>query len=201
MQKLIAVAGLTTATILFGCTVTMGPDNIPIANELTFDLLHPETYGKSIALTQLAEIKYGDESLELLFVTEITPRSLTVVGLVPSGTRLFSVAYNGSSIANDGFDPVLRRIRPDFLLMDLQLSLWPLVQIKEQFRQHSGCTQDTRCTFTESADGRNRTLVQQGNELLSISYLGVPHASNNFNLKNLARGYELNLTFIELQEL
>lgn len=196
MQKIVLMAGLA-ALALTACALQVGPRQIPLSGEVRFDLLPPQSYGESRQFTEIAELRIADERHELLLVSEITDQAVTIVGLMPNGTRLFTIHYDGSSIESDGDQRLLSRIRPAFFLADFQLSRWPLALLRDRLGESSSCFRQDRCQLTESADSLSRSLLADGREVLGISYAGLPHHQHAIRLVHHDRGYRVDLSPVQ----
>jgi hypothetical protein len=138
---------------------------------------------------------------EILFVSEITPQAISIVGLLPNGTRLFSIVYDGMAIESDGYESLLNRIQPAFLLTDFQFSQWPIVQLTSQLQKSSNCFNDGNCLFLESQDRLQRTLRVGSRLALKIDYGGLPIIDNTIELTHYLRGYRINLTMLSIEQL
>ena len=97
---------------------------------LYFQLQSPASFGKHYTATQLATINYQDQKHELLFQLEIDPQRLVLVGLTPSGTRLFTIINDHKGIQSEGFKAVVEKVKPEYLLADIQIALWPESRIR-----------------------------------------------------------------------
>ena len=200
-----AVLGLMALSLL-ACAHRFGPTQIPVADDVAFDLLPPASFGRSVSLIQLAEIEYSGDVREILFVSEITPQAISIVGLLPNGTRLFSIVYDGMAIESDGlesdgYESLLNRIQPAFLLTDFQFSQWPIVQLTSQLQKSSNCFNDGNCLFLESQDRLQRTLRVGSRLALKIDYGGLPVIDNTIELTHYLRGYRINLTMLRIEQL
>ena len=77
---------------------------------------------------QLLTASVGGRSHQLMTVLEADGRQLTLVGLTPSGVRLFRVRYDQQGIATEQLSPLLTGGMPPVsqVLADVMLSHWPL---------------------------------------------------------------------------
>lgn len=199
MQRKLSLILLVISTT--ACAVNVGPSNIRISDDIRFDLLPPASFGEEFSLTQLAEITVADETRDMLFVTEISGQTMAVVGLMPNGTRLFTVIYDGISIHtdNEGYDSSFDYMPPAYLLADFQLSQWPISLLRTVLNRSSPCFSAGDCEFVESADGLHRSLRQAGEEILSISYGGAPYLQNTIELSHWRRDYHITLTSLNVE--
>ncbi len=189
------------ALSLSACAHRFGATQIPVAEGVAYDLLPPASFGRSVSLTQLAEIESSGDVQEMLFVSEITSQAISIVGLLPNGTRLFSIVYDGMTIESDGYESLLNRIQPAFFLADFQFSQWPIVQLVSQLQKSSSCFNDGNCSFRESQDRLQRTLRVGSRLALAIDYGGLPVIDNTIELTHYLRGYRINLTMLSIEQL
>jgi hypothetical protein len=196
MQK----PGLSTFVILLlsACAVTGGRDQVRIANTIVFNLLTPASFGESVLLTQAATIGFGNEQRELLFYTEITPASISIVGTLPNGTRLFNINYDGQVVSSDGPRDLLSSITPEYFLADLQLSQWPLEQVESSLAAANPCFANGSCTLTETADHLQRNLTRDGSAVISIQYGAAEHYRDSTSYIHHERGYRLQVETLEV---
>jgi hypothetical protein len=187
--------------MLCGCAHTSGEHQVYIAEALVFDLLPPASFGESLVLTQAATIEFGAELHELLFYTEITPKSIALVGALPNGTRLFSITYDGQTIQSDGNQDLLGRITPAYFLADLQLAQWPLAEIAKALAGANSCFANGSCVISETADHLQRSLSREGKTVVSIRYGAVPHYQSSTSYEHHERGYNLQVETLEVQAL
>ncbi|WP_196139445.1 DUF3261 domain-containing protein [Aliikangiella sp. G2MR2-5] len=144
---------------------------VEIAKGINFPLLAPHSFGDSVALTQLAKVNYEKDSGEqLLFRIEISPEKMTVAGLTLSGTRLFAIEYDGSKIISEGLAAILDKIKPQYLLADIQISLWPSKVLLKHFDEQI-CVSKENCLFSVDSKSGARELYQNNKHLFTVNYL------------------------------
>ena len=83
---------------------------------------------------QLLTASVGGRSHQLMTVLEADGRQLTLVGLTPSGVRLFRVRYDQQGIATEQLSPLLTGGMPPVsqVLADVMLCYWPLASWQSQ---------------------------------------------------------------------
>lgn len=83
---------------------------------------------------QLLTASVGGRSHQLMTVLEADGRQLTLVGLTPSGVRLFRVRYDQQGIATEQLSPLLTGGMPPVsqVLADVMLCYWPLASWQPQ---------------------------------------------------------------------
>jgi len=199
-RKLLStIITLTFFLGLTGCaTKQLNKNRIDITKNVDVELLSPQSFGEEISLSQLAEFSVGDNHHELLFQTEITKDKVVVVGLMPSGVRLFSIVYDGTEITSEGYSSLIEKIKPGYLLADMQLSLWPIDEIRNRFKYSSECFRSNRCLIKDSTKERYRKLEIEGNEIVSIHYkMGELYRDEIF-FYHKARDYSIKLTPLDV---
>ena len=138
-------------------------------------------------------IVFSSETHELLLISEISSRTITIVGLMLNGTRLFTIHYDGSEIQSNGYDQLLSRIQPAYFLADFQLTRWPSRKIRDRLMRTSTCFQENLCSFEESIDGSYRSLNVDGERIFDISINRSPSDQSSIKLNNFERSYSISL--------
>ncbi|HHQ4919404.1 TPA: DUF3261 domain-containing protein, partial [Aeromonas hydrophila] len=83
---------------------------------------------------QLLTASVGESTHQLMTVLEADGRQLTLVGLTPSGVRLFLVRYDQQGISTRQLSPLLTTGMPPVsqVLADVMLCYWPLASWQPQ---------------------------------------------------------------------
>ena len=83
---------------------------------------------------QLLTATVGESAHQLMTVLEADGHQLTLVGLTPSGVRLFRVRYDQQGIATQQLSPLLATGMPPVtqVLADVMLCYWPLASWQPQ---------------------------------------------------------------------
>nr|WP_257978466.1 DUF3261 domain-containing protein [Aeromonas salmonicida] len=83
---------------------------------------------------QLLTATVGEGAHQLMTVLEADGRQLTLVGLTPTGIRLFRVRYDQQGIATQQLSPLLATGMPPVtqVLADVMLCYWPLASWQPQ---------------------------------------------------------------------
>jgi hypothetical protein len=200
MQKLIAVclfALLQTACAIRQVDFTQ----IEVAQGVSLPLLAPETLGRAMILTQSADIRFKGNQHSLIFHSEFTKDSIIVVGLMPSGTRVFTLKYDGVLLTVEGIGEIIEKINPGYLMADLQFSLWPQAALQSAFEENSNCFIAGRCQFESVDDSLTRKLLLDGQPIISVNYQSSEPYQGSIEFYHLTRDYRLSITFLEALEL
>jgi len=199
MQKLVLLA--LYSVYLFGCAhspvVVHDKLDVELGENVTFRLLAPNTYGKNISFTQVAEIDNGGRTREFLFRVQIIDNALTVAGLLPSGTRIFLISFDGVNIGAEGLGNVIEQLQPKYLIADLQLTMWPYETLLNDGFVPPGCSEKTTCLFSKELKTNSRNLTVSDKKIISISYSPSTDGGNNIFYENFLRKYTIKLKTIE----
>ena len=181
--------------------------SVQISEHHAFKLLSPKSLNKQLSLTQLVEIRFNNQNHELMMQIEISVDKIVVVGLSAEGARLFSLIYDGNSIINDGYSDIIKSLKAEYLLADLQLSLWPFDSVNAQFQRTNQCEKVVKsnntstCEVRESDDHLNRQVLVNNEVLVNIDYQNETHYKGALTIVNKQRGYQLTITSLQVIEL
>ena len=151
-------------------------------------LLSPESFGGELTLTQVVVMSFREESRELLLQIEITKEQLVLVGMTPQGAKLFTLTHRQGQVEVEGITEVTGRIKPYYLLADLQFVLWPLEVLQEALQ-----TQE----ILIRQKGVMRTLTNRERVELSAQYTGHPGPCVDVLLRHLDRQYWVKITHLD----
>lgn len=119
------------ASLLSACASppTAVPDNRAFLTQETRLVLPAPTLAQPLYRQQLLSARTQGGEHQLLTVLEADGRQLTLVGLTPSGIRLFRVSYDGEAIRTEQLSSLLggTTLPPVAqVLADVMLSYWPI---------------------------------------------------------------------------
>ncbi|GAA0208605.1 hypothetical protein GCM10009123_15080 [Kangiella japonica] len=182
---------LLSSLLLGACTSHYQGQNerVLIADNVEFELVSTIPFKNGLTLTQSATVTYNTETHDLIFHTEIRNRTLTMVGLTPTGTRLFTIVTKEGEIRAEGFSSIIESIKPQFLLADMQLSLWPMEQLQANI---SGAKYLEINALTRQMTTHNKALI-------SIHYSEPDFLQGQIEFTHHQRGYTLSLTPIAVE--
>lgn len=177
--------------IIIGCGSSYQNDNssVMIADGVTFQLISKVPFKHGLRMSQSASVTYQEDSHDLLFQTEVIQDGLTMVGLTPTGTRLFTIQMQQGKIQANGLSAVVDDIKPDYLLADLQLSLWPSEDV--------GLSLSGAKLLQPSP--LKRRLVRNNQTLISIDYSEVPAYKGTISFTHHQRGYSLHIEPVAIE--
>lgn len=192
MQKLISL--ILILLIPVACTHNrITQEELQFANDIDIQLLSPASFGENISLSQSIEFQYKGKMRELLVQSEFSKEKVVVVGLTTTGTRLFSIIYDGVDLEIEEYSEIKENLQPRYMLADMQLSLWPFDIIEQHLNTTSRCFKNLQCKFIESEDKLKRTLVKNGEIISLIRYHSTPHYADRIEFINKLRNYQLSI--------
>lgn len=182
---------LTLCVSMLGCSPSYVSDQhkVQIAEGVQFQLITSLPFDHGLQLVQSAQIDFQEQSHDLLFQTEVSHNCLIMVGLTPTGTRLFSIEMNQGQILASGL-PSNNPLKPQHLLADLQLSLWPEQQIGMAL---SGADIHHTGPF-------ERIISHNQQPIIVIRYSEPVYYQGNIEFRHLQRGYSLNIELLSIEE-
>ena len=126
---------LLAASLLSACASSPKPDNRAYLTPDTSLLLPAPVRDRPLYRQQLLSARSKGGQHQLLAVLEADGRQLTLVGLTPSGIRLFRVSYDGETIHTEQLSKLLggAALPPATqVLADVMLSYWPVAAWQPQ---------------------------------------------------------------------
>lgn len=102
----------------------------------------------------------------LLCVLELDRQRIAIAGLSSDGISLFNLSYDGKTVTLDKSPLLPAAFAPEFIIKDLQLVYWPVVELQKILPQ------DWRL----ETDNRHRRLYYRKNKIADVDYL-QPDAS------------------------
>ena len=144
--------------------------------------LPPAALGASINLQQHLTVERGGRMDELDAALEIDSERIDLVGLA-LGRRVLSLHYDGETLQTWRHPMVAEELRGEDVLEDLQLTLWPLEQIRPVLP----------AGWRIEESGMRRTLFFDGVPVTVIDYSAEPRWSGNIALTNLRYHYRLTI--------
>jgi hypothetical protein len=146
-------------------------------------LLPPSTLGGHHDTQQILRAAFGAHDLVLRCVVHASPEQVEVIGVTAVGQRAFSVLWDGHSWKLDAAPEVPAAMRPEFLLSDLELALWPLSALQEAYRT-------TGWEVSEPGGGIRR-LRHNGQLVAQVVYASSDPWTGRYSISNFRYGYAL----------
>ncbi len=121
--------GMVLATGLAACAAPQAAPDVPEQPPL----LAPATLGSSRDTVQVLRAAFGEHEVVLRCVVHVSPERIDVVALTALGQRALSLSWNGQDWKVETAPMVPAALRPEWLLADLQLALWPLPALQAAY--------------------------------------------------------------------
>ena len=171
-KKLYCLAAL----LLAGCATPPPP---PVRLGLK---LAPAALGQSVSVQQHLKVERKGRIDELDAAIEIDAEQVQMVGLA-FGQRVLTVNYDGKELTSWRHMMLPKQVRPEDVLEDLQLTLWPAQAIERSLPPG----------WRIVDAGLQRTLYLNDVIVSSITYTGMPRWSGTVILNNLRYDYRLTI--------
>lgn len=165
--------------LLAGCAATTAARG----SQMHVPLLPPASLAEERSATQRLRAAFDDQDINLECAISVTADRIVVIGLLPSGPRVFTVSYDGEHVETETSRNVPAGLEPEFLLNDLQLAFWPQ-QALEQALEH------TPWQLTQP-DSQTRRLRREGRLIAEVHYVGADPWTGRLWLVNFERSYSL----------
>lgn len=175
----IAVAGiyLFVAAILTGAC----GGNAPVASNRWRVALSPALFGKTISLQQHVQVDQSGRSDDFDAVLDITPDSLTLVGL-KFNQRVFTLVYDNVKIRESRSRMLPKEVQAADVLSDMQLALWPTQALRPPTLPGGVTMMD---------NGSVRTFSRNDSTLMTINYSTNVRWIGTINIDNKEFNYRL----------
>ncbi len=174
---------LVVVGAIVGCHRGPPPASLGPAPERLHLSLSPRSFGGAISLQQRVHVEQNGRSDDIDAVLEITPDSLTLVGL-GFGQRLFTLQYDGVHLRESRSPLLPRELQGSDVLSDMQHALWPLDAVR------GALPPNATVTDTDS----KRTLRQDGQDVMTISYTVMPRWAGVITIVNVPLHYRVVIT-------
>jgi hypothetical protein len=162
---------------LAGCAAPPAPPPARLGLKLA-----PAALGESISLQQHLKVERAGRVDELDAALEVDAAQLQLVGLA-FGQRVLSLRYDGKGLTSWRHVMLPSQVRPEDVLEDIQLALWPAAAIAQALPP-GWRIEDT---------GLHRSLYLGDAVIATIDYSGQPRWSGTVVLQNLRYKYRLTI--------
>lgn len=121
------VFALLQTLYLSGCTAVTPVSTVNIANGVDMQLLLPK---QAVSETQKITAYYRQEQHTLIMQVQASPQQVVMAGLTPTGTRLFSLSFDGKTV--ESWQSPLFRAPFDgsYVLADFELATLDLAALR-----------------------------------------------------------------------
>jgi hypothetical protein len=174
---------LVLSCLVASCTTTPMQKSAPVTESWGARAPPPQGAGGGAA--------YGKEEISLDCVVNVDAEHLTVIGLLPSGPRVFTVGYDGRQVSMEKSRNIPETLHPELLLNDLQLAFWPRDALQAALEK-------TPWRVTEP-DPRTRRLTRNSRLVSEVHYATADPWTGRVWLVNFERGYSITIDSQPLQ--
>jgi hypothetical protein len=144
--------------------------------------LPPAALGESISLQQHLKVERNGRTDELDAALEVDPFHVELVGLA-FGQRVLSLGYDGKELKSWRHPMLPAQVRPEDVLEDVQLTLWPADAIARALP----------AGWRVEDNGLRRTLYLDGDVVTTMTYSAMPRWTGTVVLENLRYKYRLTI--------
>jgi len=158
----------TLLFILFltGCATVQPIQKVSIANGIDMQLLMPT---KTISLTQKITARYKQDEHLLIMQVQASPQKIVMAGLAPTGTRLFSLSFDGNTVENWKSPLFTAPFDGSYVLADFELATLNIAALRSALPANALLTETVRSSTTRERSVRNA----QGKTVIRIEYQGT----------------------------
>lgn len=148
--------------------------------------LPPAALGTSISVQQHLKVERAGRTDDLDVALQVEPDAIDVVGLA-FGQRVLTMRYDGKELTSWRHMMLPSQVRPEDVLEDMQLTLWPAESIATALP----------AGWRIAEQGLTRTLYLENEPIMRIVYSGTPRWSGTVVLENLRYRYKLTIQFAQ----
>jgi hypothetical protein len=172
--------------LVFGLACFAGCAATPKAHENVVSeppLLLPATLGANREVQQVLRAAYGEHEVVLRCVVHVSREHIEMVVLTALGQRALTVIWDGRDWKIDAAPAVPSQLRPQWLLADMQLALWPLAVLQTAY-------QPAGWQISESGGGM-RLLRHEGKLVAEVNYADTDPWHGRYWISNFRYNYAL----------
>jgi hypothetical protein len=159
------ISTLMFIVILASCTTIQPAKKVSIANGIDMQLLLPT---KNISVTQKITARYKKDTHLLIMQVQASPQKIVMAGLAPTGTRLFSLSFDGKTVENWKSPLFTAPFDGSYVLADFELATLDVAALRSALPTNVLLTETVQSPTT-----RERSVLNaQGNVAIRIEYLG-----------------------------
>ncbi len=166
-----------------GCSAVPAPEPATEGAPEQPPLLAPATLGASRDSGQILRAAFGEHEAVLRCVVRVTPQQIDVVALTALGQRALSLDWNGKDWKVETAPMVPAALRPEWLLADLQLALWPLPALQAAYAPAGW--------EVSEPGGSVRRLRHDGRLVAEVEYADADPWKGRYWISNFRFGYAL----------
>jgi hypothetical protein len=177
VRRSLCLTALSVAMMMAGCATTPPPPQARLGLKLS-----PAALGESISVQQHLKVERAGRTDDLDVAVQVEPDAIDVVGLA-FGQRVLTMRYDGKELTSWRHFMLPAQVKPDDILEDMQLTLWPADAIAAALP----------AGWRVADQGNARTLYLADEPIMRIAYSGMPRWSGTVVLENLRYHYKLTI--------
>ena len=159
------------ATLLFiifiaGCVTVEPVKKVSIANGIDMQLLLPT---QAISVTQKITARYKKNEHLLIMQVQGSPEKIVMAGLTPTGTRLFSLSFDGRTVENWKSPLFTAPFDGSYVLADFELATFGVAILRSALPANVLLTE----TVQNSTTRERSVLDAAGKTVIHIEYRGA----------------------------
>jgi len=159
------ISTLLFILFLAGCTTVQPVKKISIASGVDMQLLLPT---KNISVTQKITARYKKDTHLLIMQVQASPHKIVMAGLAPTGTRLFSLSFDGKTVENWKSPLFTAPFDGSYVLADFELATLDVATLRSALPTNVLLTETVQSSTT-----RERSVLNaQGKLVIHIEYQG-----------------------------
>ena len=167
------------ALLLAACAAA--PQQQPTAEQPP--LLPPSSLGVPHQAQQILRFAFGAHEASLRCVVQATPQRIEMVALTALGQRAMTVSWDGHDWEVETAPLVPKEMRPEWLLADLQLALWPLATLQAAYAPAGW--------EVSEPGGGVRRLRHDGKLVAQVAYADADPWNGRYWISNFRYGYAI----------
>ncbi|MDH5720281.1 MAG: DUF3261 domain-containing protein [Spirochaetia bacterium] len=185
---------LVNIILFLGCSVNKSAvQSVYITQDQKYSIANPRDLGVEITAAQSFTGNYQDKVFSFHCHLEIDSTQLTVIGLSAIGNKIFTLKQTDKNIEFDMGPMVRTPFRPEYFLMDFQLTYLPLSVLESIF-------DNTEIRFEEIKNtGLTRNIYDKEELIVKIKYEGQDKWNSNLRFENLKRNYSFTIEPAEVK--
>jgi hypothetical protein len=146
-------------------------------------LLPPSSLDAPHQAQQILRAAFGEHEATLRSVVRTSPQHIEMIMLTALGQRAMTIDWNGSEWKVDTAPMVPSALRPESLVADLELALWPLATLQAAYKPAGW--------EVSEPGGGVRRLRRDGRLVAEVHYADADAWHGRYWISNFRYGYAL----------
>jgi len=146
-------------------------------------LLPPSSLSQPHEAQQILRAAFGEHEATLRSVVRTSPQHIEMIMLTALGQRAMSIDWNGEQWKVDTAPMVPSALRPESLVADLELALWPLATLQAAYKPAGW-------ELSEPGGGVRR-LRRDGRLIAEVHYADADAWHGRYWISNFRYGYAI----------